>query len=167
MLLWRGSQNPLPITPLKSMSWLHPITTHNVNIDDINDIDDGNSPNNNDIVCLAGWGLLPEGSVAACTNMLCVTWFKLGADDDDYHDDDEEEEEEDEDSEAKQLNKILILVRCRRTKDNDCTEVLMVMMKMRMMMALTVAGGYTQVQRGVPISLSESCDSSHLVIWWW
>ena len=162
MLLWRGSQNPLPITPLKSMSWLHPITTHNVNIDDINDIDDGNSLNNNDIVCLAGWGLLPEGSVAACTNMLCVTWFKLGADDDHR-----EEEEEDEDSEAKQLNKILILVRCRRTKDNDCTEVLMVMMKMRMMMALTVAGGYTQVQRGVPISLSESCDSSHLVIWWW
>ena len=52
---------------------IHPITTHNVNIDDINDKDDGNSPNNNDIVCLAGWGLLPEGSVAACTNMLCVT----------------------------------------------------------------------------------------------
>ena len=103
------------------MSWLHPITTHNVNIDDINDIDDGNSPNN-DIVCLAGWGLLPEGSVAACTNMLCVTWFKLGADDDDYHDDDDEEEEEDEDSEAKQLNKILISVRCKKTKDNDCTD---------------------------------------------
>ena len=48
------------------------ITTHNVNIEDINDKDDGNSPNN-DIVCLAGWGLLPEGSGAACTNMLCVT----------------------------------------------------------------------------------------------
>ena len=69
------------------------------------------------------------------------------------------------DSFPKQLNKVLILVRCRRTKDNGCPEVLMVMMKMRMTMAPTEAGGYTQVQRGVPISLSESCDSSHLVIW--
>ena len=75
---------------------IHPITTHNVNIDDINDKDDGNSPNNNDIVCLAGWGLLPEGSVTACTNMLCVTWFKLGAADD----------RRDEEEEAKLLNKI-------------------------------------------------------------
>ena len=76
------------------MSWLHPITTHNVNIADISD-KDGNSPNN-DIVCLAGWGLLPEGSVTACTNMLCVTWFKLGAADD----------RRDEEEEAKLLNKI-------------------------------------------------------------
>ena len=68
-------------------------------------------------------------------------------------------------SKAKQLKEILISVRCWRTKDNHCTEVLMVMMKMRMTMAPTEAGGYTQVQRGVPISLSESCDSSHLVIW--